>query len=77
MPHTADAKACDRLAATRYNDSTAPPDDQSTNNRFRPTRYESPAIGGGGNGGIAMPHRMNPGNLLDSRNGRFLTFGLL
>jgi len=24
-----------------------------------------------------MPHRMNPGNLLDSRNGRFLTFGLL
>jgi len=24
-----------------------------------------------------MPHRMKPGNLLDSRNGRFLTFGLL
>jgi len=24
-----------------------------------------------------MPHRMNPGNLLDSRNGRFLTFGML
>jgi len=24
-----------------------------------------------------MPHRMNPGNLLGSRNGRFLTFGLL
>ena len=23
-----------------------------------------------------MPHRMNPGNLLDSRNGRFLTFGM-
>ena len=24
-----------------------------------------------------MPHGMNPGNLLESRNGRFLTFGLL
>jgi PAT family beta-lactamase induction signal transducer AmpG len=24
-----------------------------------------------------MPHRMNPGNLLESRNGRFLTFGFL